>query len=133
MFEPYFIDKHTDIVVNELLDEDNPLYQYFMNLRQHIGFGLMSASIDKVISRIHYYFFSKKGSKSNFNKVWKKVIASKRCPWITQEVEYALQNKGSSTAKRIRISRLMLFYIVVKNHLCRLVQKSMQKRKSMTV
>ena len=133
LFEPYFIDKHTDIVVNDLFDEYNPLYQYFMNLRQHIGFRMMSVDIDKVISRIHYYYFKKKGTKSNFNKVWKRVIESKQCPWITQEVEYALQNKGSSTANRIRTSRLMLFYIVVKNYLYRLVLKSLMKTKSMAV
>lgn len=131
LFEPYFIDKYTDIVVNDLLDEDNLLYQYFMNLRQHIGFKLMSVDLNKVISRIHYYYFKKKGSKSNFNKVWKRVIESKQCPWITQEVEYALQNKGSTTANRIRTSRLMLFYIVVKSYMYNVVLKSTRKKKSM--
>ena len=33
MFEPYLIDGKTDIMVNIFLDEDHPLYQYFMILR----------------------------------------------------------------------------------------------------
>ena len=84
------IDKNTDIMVNRLLDEDHPLYQYFMILRQHIGFKMSSVDLDKIVNRIYYFYKRKTADKSKFNKVWKRVIESKQCPWITQDVDYAV-------------------------------------------
>lgn len=90
IFQPYLIDRSTDIIVNERLDEDHPLYQYFMALRQHIGFRMNAVTIDKVVSRVHYYYTSKAAAKNKFNVVWKKTIEDGICPWITKQVEYAL-------------------------------------------
>jgi hypothetical protein len=61
-----------------------------MLLRQHIGFKLSTAGIDRVVSRINYYYTRKAATKSKLNKIWQRVIDEKQCPWITQEVEYAL-------------------------------------------
>lgn len=90
LFEPYLIDRNSDIMVNCLLDEDHPLYQYFMILRQHISFKLSSVDLNKIVNRIHYYYKRKTADKSKFNAVWKRVIESKQCPWITQEIDYTL-------------------------------------------
>ncbi len=61
-----------------------------MVLRQHIGFRLSTASVDRVASRINYYYNRKPATKSKINKIWQQVIDRKQCPWITQEIEYAL-------------------------------------------
>lgn len=132
LFEPYFIDKHSDIMVNDLLDEDHPLYQYFMALHQHIGFKLSTASLDRAVNRVHYFYYKKTASKSKFNKVWKRVIESKQCPWITQDVDYAVQNKGYTMATRIKTLRLAMFYIVVKNHLYRIKKRSISNKQNMS-
>ena len=129
LFEPYLIDKHTDVAVNELLDECHPLYVYFMLLRQHIGFKCQVISKDRITSRIYWRYTSKAATKSKFNKAWKLVIEHGECPWITQQVEYALQNKGPTEASRVRQVRMAMFYLVVKNYLYRIVKKSKDKRK----
>lgn len=59
--------------------------------------------------------------------VWKKTIEKKVCPWITQEVEYKIQNKGPSAADRIRMLRLGMFYVVVKNFLYKFSPKKLAK------
>ena len=133
LFEPYLIDFKTDIAVSPLLDEDHPLYVYFMFLRQQIGFRLSGVDISKAVSRIHYYFTRKAATKSKFNVVWKKVIACNQCPWITQQIEYQLQNKGPAAAHRIRITRLTMFYLVVKNHLYRIKAKSLKNSQSQSL
>ena len=83
IFEPYLIDKYTDIAVNELLDECHPLYVYFMLLRQHIGFKFQAINKDRITSRIFWRYTSKAASKSKFYKTWKLVIEHGECPWIT--------------------------------------------------
>ncbi len=127
LFEPYLIDSKTDIMVSPSMNDTHPLYLYFMILRQHIGFRLSAVDIDKMVGRIHYFYTRKSADKSKFNAVWKRVIESKQCPWITQSVDYQLQNKGRNIAKRIMVSRLTMFYIVVKNHMYRIVKKSQKK------
>ena len=96
-----------------------------MLLRQHIGFKLSSIDLDKIVNRIHYYYTRKTAKKSKLNKVWARVIESKQCPWSTQDIDYAVQNKGHALAIRIKTVRLAMFYIVVKNYLYRLKAKCM--------
>ena len=132
IFQPYYIDKRTDITVNERLDEDHPLYQYFMALRQHIGFRMNAVTIDKIVSRVHYYYYGKPASKTRFNAVWKRTLEDGICPWISKQVEYALQNKGSTVAQRIRHIRLGMFYVIVKNYYYRDIQER-KKRKARSV
>ena len=97
-----------------------------MLLRQHIGFKLSSIDLDKIVNRIHYYYTRKTATKSKLNKVWARVIESKQCPWITQDIDYAVQNKGHTLAIRIKTVRLAMFYIVVKNYLYRIKAKCVQ-------
>ena len=123
LFEPYVIDSKTDIVVNRRLDETHPLYQYFMMLKQHIGFKLIAVERNKIINRIYYYFKNAIMKRPSFKKTWKLTIEKKVCPWITQEIEYKIQNKGPSDANRIRMIRLGLFYVVVKNYYYRFSKK----------
>lgn len=88
LFEPYKIDASTDIMVNESLDEHHPLYLYFMLIRQHIGFKLRSVTVDDIVNRINWFYTSKTATKSKMNFVWKKIIESGQCPWITKEIDY---------------------------------------------
>lgn len=88
LFEPYLIDGTTDIMVNDLLDEDHPLYQYFMILRQHIGFKLSSLDADRIVNRIHYFYTRKTAKRSKMKGVWKMVVEDGSCPWITRNVDY---------------------------------------------
>lgn len=127
VFSSYLVDTNTDIAINELLDEDHPLYQYFMFLRQHIGFKISTVTIGKAVSRIHYFYRQKSAPKSRFNKVWKLIIDKQQCPWITTNIDYAIQNKGPSLAYRIKVSRMLLFYLVVKKYLYKIKKKSTDK------
>lgn len=128
LFEPYLIDKNTDIVVCRGLDDSHPLYLYFMLLHQHIKFRLHSADLRKIANRVHYFYAQTPVSKATFNKAWQLAVKHKHCPWITQEIDYAIQNKGPSIAMRIKTVRLAMLYIVIKNHLYRVVQKSMNNK-----
>lgn len=51
---------------------------------------MSSVDLDKIVNRIYYFYKRKTADKSKFNKVWKRVIESKQCPWITQDVDYAV-------------------------------------------
>lgn len=61
-----------------------------MLLKQHIGFKLAKASIEKIVNRIHYFYTRKTATKLKFNGVWKMVVESGSCPWITQRIDYQL-------------------------------------------
>ena len=123
LFEPYVIDANSDIVVNRGLDETHPLYQYFMLLKQHIGFKLMAVEKLKMVNRIYYYFEKKITKKPYFKTIWELTVEKKVCPWITQELEYKIQNKGPTDAYRIRMLRLGLFYTIVKEYYYKIVYK----------
>lgn len=127
LFEPYLIDKNTDVAVNELMDDSHPLYLYFMLIRQHIGFRLQTIDKARITSRINYHYKRVGLSSPKFSYIWQLIIDKKHCPWITQHVEYALQNKGPAQANRIRFLRIAMFYLVVKNYLYRSVKKSKDK------
>lgn len=124
LFDSYLIDKSTDIVVNKL-DESHPLYQYFMFLKQHIGFHLLEADKNKMTDRLHYYYTRNNKRRHSFMSTWEKTIELGICPWITQEIEYKIQNKGPTIADRIRMLRLGLFYVVVKNYLMKSNHKNL--------
>ena len=70
-------------MVNDALDEHHPIYQYFMLLRQHIGFKLRAVTVDSIVNRINWFYTSKTATKSKLNFVWKKTIENGVCPWIT--------------------------------------------------
>lgn len=129
LFADYIIDKNSDIMVNDRLTEHHPLYQYFMILHQHIQFKLGALTLDRIVGRISYYYMKKTYSKRFFKRVWKLIIERGQCPWITESVNYILQNKGVSMAYRIKTIRMAMFYIVVKNHLYTYVKKSINRRK----
>ena len=115
-------------MVNSFLDENQAFYQYLMILHQHIGFKLGHADISKVLNRVFYHFEHYKAKKPRFIVVWRYIIDSKKCPWITQNIEYQIQNKGPTDASRIRTLRISMFYMVVKNYMYNNVKKSTKKR-----
>ena len=117
LFESFIIDKNTSVLVNSLIDENHLMYQYLMFLRQHIGFKLLAVPIDKMTKKV-YFFFGHGTAKKKIPviKAWQMIIDSKSCPWITQSIEWKLQNKTEETAQRIRISRLAMFYIALKSY-----------------
>ena len=49
--------------------------------------------------------------------MWKATIEKEVCPWITKQVDYALQNKTAVLGYAMKILRLGMFYMVVKNYL----------------
>ena len=117
LFSSYFIDNKTDIMLNELIDGKHPVRIYLDILRSHISFKLRTVTIDQMIGRIHYYFTGKSASKRKFNDVWKTAISKEVCPWITQHVDYALQNKTPVIQHAMKTMRIGMFYMVVKNYL----------------
>ena len=115
LFQPFLLDSKTDVIVNPLLDESHLFYQYLMFVRQHVGFRLSTATTDRIVSRVHYFFKRKPAKACQFKKVWNETIESEACPWITKNVEFQLQNKSETLAQRTRRTRLAMFYLVVKN------------------
>lgn len=132
LFSRYYIDSKTDVMVNDLLDQKHPMYMYLNILKPHIQYKMRIVSIDQIVSRIYYFFKGKAASKTKLNFVWKKTIEKEICPWITQQVDYALQNKMNSTMNTMKILRLGIFYIVIKNYLYKSVEKC-RKRKMMNL
>jgi len=55
-----------------------------MFLRQHIGFTLLAAPLDKMTKKVHFFFNHEVAKKKiPVIKAWQMVIDSKSCPWIT--------------------------------------------------
>ena len=129
IFEPYYLDIRSDVMVNKLLDENQAFYQYLMILKQHIGFKLQHVDLKRVLNRIFYFFEKFKAKKPQFAIVWRRIIDSRRCSWITQQIEYQIQNKGPTDADRIRTVRITMFYMVVKSYLYSKTKKSIEGRK----
>ena len=129
LFANYYIDETTDVMVNDLLDEAHPLHLYLKLLRPHVQFKFRPLNIDKIVNRIFYYFTGKTSTKTKFNFVWKTAIEHKTCPWITQQVDYALQNKGGALQRHLKTLRLGMLYMVVKNYMYKVKCKHELKKK----
>ena len=128
LFARYYIDAKTDVMTNTDLGQQHPMHMYLSILKPHIQYKMRIVSVDQIVNRIHYYFTSKTATKSKLNFVWKTTIKKEVCPWITQQVDYALQNKMNTTAYIMKTLRLGLFYMVIKNHLYQQVDKSKKRR-----
>ena len=116
LFSSYFIDKKTDVMMNDLLDIKHPFRVYLDLLRSHVPFKLRTVSISQMTSRINYYLGAKK-LKHSFAEAWKTTVKKEVCPWITQQIDYALQNKTPVIEHTMKTMRLGIFYMVVKNYL----------------
>ena len=117
LFSSFLIDKRTDIAVNDLIDVKHPMHIFISLLHANIGFKFKTVTLDKMISRIHYYFKQKSASKRKFSVVWKMILEKQICPWITKQVDYALQNKSPKIEHIMKTMRLGMFYMVIKNYL----------------
>lgn len=129
LFSDFILDSTSDIAVNERIIESHPLYQYFMILHQHINFKFMVVDLDKIVSRIHYFYSGKSCKKIMFKKVWKTIVDKKQCPWIDENVDLALKNQSVKAARRVQVVRMAMFYLIVKTHLYSKVKKSINLRK----
>jgi hypothetical protein len=83
--------------------------------------------LSRIVNRINYYYTSKCCTKRNFSKVWNLIVKNGQCAWITEDVDRALKNYSANAAARIKIVRMAIFYLIVKNHLYMTVQKSITK------
>lgn len=117
LFSNYIIDKHTNVAVNDLIDVKHPVHVFISLLHANIDFNFKTITLDKIIGRIHYYFKQKSSSKRKFNVVWKMILEKQVCPWITKQVDYALQNKSPKIEHIMKTMRLGMFYMVVKKYL----------------
>ena len=66
---------------------------YFKILHQQINFKFDTVSLDRAARRVSVSVLSKKDSevdKKYFNKLWSRIVRSKSCPWITQNIDNKL-------------------------------------------
>ena len=117
IFSSYIIDKRTNVAVNDLIDVKHPVHVFISLLHANIDFNFKTVTLDKMISRIHYYFKQKSASKRKFSVMWKMILEKQVCPWITKQVDYALQNKTPNIERIMKTMRLGMFYMVIKNYL----------------
>lgn len=129
-FQKYEIDVKTFVAVNELIHEKSPIYVYIMFLHQHIQFNLRRTPLDIAIRRIatyhRTYLHNRKPStidRKYANKIWNKLIELEKCPWITQNIEYDLQNLSTSKYTLKRNARLVMYYAVVKDYITNIHRK----------
>lgn len=131
LFNDYLIDRKTDIMFNDTVNEKHPMKVYIDLLRPYAKFKLRTVTLDQIVGRVNYYFTQKSASKRKFNVVWKATIEKEVCPWITKQVDYALQNKTAVLGYAMKILRLGMFYMVVKNYLyTKNLKGKMKKSKS---
>ena len=130
LFSSYKIDAKSDIMTNSLLYEHHPIYVYLTLLHTHIPFQLRKVNNDQILKRIHSYII-RDNKKPRFNALWKSIIEKEVCPWITQKIDYALQNKTPGMQQRMKFMRMGMFYMIVKNYVYAIVKKSINKRKMM--
>lgn len=129
LFSCYYIDKKTDIMLNELIDSKHPFRVYLDLLRSHACFKLRTVTTSQMVARVNYYFRGKSASKHKFNEAWKTAVKREVCPWITQQVDYALQNKTPVIEHCMKTMRLGMFYMVIKNYLYAKNKKTAIKKK----
>lgn len=126
----------TDVVFSEQFKRGDPILMYFNLIRDHLRYRMNILNLKKVvrgIARRHprsvmtkrEIEYHKRGTKNpgkvgleRLNKVWKYMVDKQhgiKCPWITKEVDYWLQNKYPAEARRQMQLRLVMYYLALKN------------------
>lgn len=138
LFVDFTLDSTSQIIVSDIVStEDNPFYVYLMFLHQHMQFNINKITLDNIVRRIGTYHRTyikntkiSQISKRHFNALWIKLIEMEKCPWISKQIEYDLQMKSKSFAIRKRRCRMALYYMVVRQYLMSLKNRSIQKSNS---
>lgn len=129
LFAKYLIDQNTDVMVNDNLDELHPAHMYLTILCPHVQFKLRVVHTRQLTKRICYYYHTKYTKRVGIDDIWSKLLDNEQCPWITKQIDYVLQKKSPIVQWNMKVLRVGMFYMVIKNHLSNLVHMSMSKNK----
>jgi len=136
LFMQFRLDVNTDIAFSEEFERKDSIRHYFELIRDHLQYRMSVLKLKKVIRYIAWKHprsammkceieRKKRGTLDpgrigveRFNKVWKYLVSKTQgiqCPWITRDVDFWLQNKSASLAKKYRQMRLAMYYMALKN------------------
>ena len=127
LFSALQLTEESDVMFNELLSESHPMRQYLSLVRQHVQFKFSSVKLKTAVKRVQDFYLHRI-CKPQLMRAWMLAIEKNRCSWITQDIEWRLQNCSAAIARRIRQLRLMLLYMDIKNYLYAIVSKSKAKK-----
>lgn len=136
LFLQFRLDVNTDVAFSEEFKRTDGLREYFSLVRDHVQFRASTLLLKKIVRFIawkhprsvmmkHEIAAHKRQAKNHksvgverFNKIWKYLIEKKSgitCPWISKEVDYWLQTKSASDARKNKQMRLAMYYMALKN------------------
>lgn len=141
LFFPYKLTRNSSVIISDTYDENEPLYMYLRFIRQHLQFNLNVVDVDQIVSRIshwHKQVFSKSKKKINkyfLNRLWDWLVKQKRCMWINQAYDMKLKMMSQNKAREKKILRLGIYYMIVKQHIIDINERSriknLQKQNNM--
>lgn len=136
LFSEYRIGYDTSVCITDTILESDPIYVYLTCLGQQIGFDVHTAGVEKILQRIQsyrYYIFKfKPGMKArrcDLQKIWRKMVETKLCPWITDRYNERLMKMSDIKIYKKQIIRLGGYYMLIKRHMLERDKKSKAKRR----
>lgn len=136
LFLQFRLDVNTDVAFSEEFKRTDGLREYFSLVRDHVQFRASTLILKKIVrfiawrhprsvmmkweieSHKRHALSHKNIGVERFNKIWKYLIEKKSgitCPWITKDVDYWIQSKTASDARKCRQMRLAMYYMALKN------------------
>lgn len=128
LFINYRMDRYTDVVVSDTMNQQDVMTMYLQAVSVHIGFTVHIVSFDAVFDRICGRYpkilLSKSGKILNVENVtspryamqslWRGLVEKKLCPWITSQYNEQVQQYEDEKRYKKQLVRLGAFYLLVK-------------------
>lgn len=137
LFSEYLLIHESEVLIDKNVKKDDPICTYLQIVRHHVNFLMTCKSMDDILRRICKYHRGitanplMKINKNYLNKVWKFLLMKKRCPWITQLLDYQIQKlKSRNRQRELMIMRVGIYYMFIKKKYrdinARVAQKKLQ-------
>lgn len=126
-FTDYRFTPKTDLCVMDIMQEKEPLYEYFQFLAQQIGFKIHRVNLDKITARLKSQIpritivnerdldeKSPNAASIRLNRIWQNMVSRGRCRWISKQYDQHLQTVSSYIRKHKKILRVGAYYQALK-------------------
>ena len=121
MLSGYLLTPSSEVMVFETFGYYEPIYFYFDFVHQHVPFRRRQVTLMQILRRIcshHKGIFKNKKldeiTPRYMPRIWKWMIAKKKCPWITEEYDNYISRLSEYGRTRDRmIVRLAMYYAFI--------------------
>lgn len=106
----YRFTRESEVCMTDGVHERNPLSMYFGILAQQIGFKIFRASEKKMSARL-CSLLGCAGGKFWLGSVWRLLVKSGKCKWITPAYDEYLRRESGDIMRRKRLVRVGAYYV----------------------